>query len=106
MGRYVSLISTFSLCVTQTQGGSIVGGNIEGKRVLIVDDVITAGTAIRESMELLQQSQAIVVGVVVALDREETTSVVNQDVSQKLLSAVQVSLSFIFFVTISPSVAS
>lgn len=52
--------------------------------------MITAGTAIRESMELLQQSQAIVVGVVVALDREETTSVVNQDTSQKLLSAVQV----------------
>lgn len=59
--------------------------------MLIVDDVITAGTAIRESMDLLQQSQALVVGVVVALDREETTSVVNQETSEKLLSAVQVS---------------
>jgi orotate phosphoribosyltransferase len=41
-------------------------------------------------MDLLQQSQALVVGVVVALDREETTGVVNQDTSEKPLSAVQV----------------
>jgi orotate phosphoribosyltransferase len=57
---------------------------------LIVDDVITAGTAIRESMDLLNQCQAHVVGVVVALDREETTGAASQESSGKPLSAVQV----------------
>ncbi|CAE7637953.1 pyrE, partial [Symbiodinium pilosum] len=52
------------------EGGLIVG-KLTG-RVLIVDDVITAGTAIRESMDLLAaQRELQVVGVVVAMDRQE-----------------------------------
>jgi orotate phosphoribosyltransferase len=50
--------------------GLIVGRPLAG-RVLIVDDVITAGTAIRESVELIQASGAIPAGVLLALDREE-----------------------------------
>ena len=52
------------------EGGSIVGGALKS-HVLIVDDVITAGTAIRESINLIQQAGAKVAGVVLALDRQE-----------------------------------
>ena len=44
------------------------------KRILIVDDVITAGTAIRESYDLLKGIKAVPVGVVIALDRAEVRS--------------------------------
>lgn len=56
---------------THGEGGSLVGASMEGKKVLIIDDVITAGTAIRESMTILKNAKAIVVGVIVALDRQE-----------------------------------
>nr|WP_221188397.1 orotate phosphoribosyltransferase [Halomonas cerina] len=52
------------------EGGNIVGATLEG-RVLIVDDVITAGTAIREVMGLIEAAGARAAGVVVALDRQE-----------------------------------
>jgi orotate phosphoribosyltransferase len=52
------------------EGGKIVGAPLEG-RVLIVDDVITAGTAIRESVEIIRAEGATPAGVLIALDREE-----------------------------------
>jgi len=52
------------------EGGNLVGAKLRG-RVLIVDDVITAGTAIRESVEIIRAAGATPVGVVLALDREE-----------------------------------
>jgi orotate phosphoribosyltransferase len=52
------------------EGGSIVGAPLQG-RVLIVDDVITAGTAIRESVEIIRAAGAEPVAVAIALDREE-----------------------------------
>ncbi|MDE2306634.1 MAG: orotate phosphoribosyltransferase [Gammaproteobacteria bacterium] len=52
------------------EGGSIVGGPLRG-RVLIVDDVITAGTAIRESIRIIREAGAHPAGVVLALDRQE-----------------------------------
>ena len=52
------------------EGGSIVGHPLQG-RILIIDDVITAGTAIRESMEIIQAQGATPAGVVIALDRQE-----------------------------------
>ncbi len=52
------------------EGGMIVGSPVNGN-VLIVDDVITAGTAIREVMDLLSAYGANISGVVVALDRQE-----------------------------------
>jgi len=52
------------------EGGQIVGAPLAG-RVLIVDDVITAGTAIRESMDLITAAGAALAGVLIALDREE-----------------------------------
>ena len=52
------------------EGGSIVGRPLAG-RVLIVDDVITAGTAIRESVEIIRAAGAQPAGVALALDRQE-----------------------------------
>ncbi|MET0082256.1 MAG: orotate phosphoribosyltransferase [Sedimenticola sp.] len=52
------------------EGGSIVGHPLEG-RIMIIDDVITAGTAIRESMEIIDSQDATPAGVVIALDRQE-----------------------------------
>lgn len=52
------------------EGGLIVGSPLEG-RVLVVDDVITAGTAIREVMSIVASAGAQVAGIVVAVDRQE-----------------------------------
>ncbi len=55
---------------THGEGGNLVGSALEG-RVMLVDDVITAGTAIRESMTLIEQQKASLSGVLIALDRQE-----------------------------------
>ena len=55
---------------THGEGGSLVGSPLEG-RIMLVDDVITAGTAIREVMGLIEQSGARAGGVIIALDRQE-----------------------------------
>lgn len=52
------------------EGGAFVGGDVGG-RVVLVDDVLTAGTAIREAVRLLQGAGGTVTGVVIALDRRE-----------------------------------
>jgi len=62
------------------EGGSVIGAALEG-RVVIVDDVITAGTAVRESIALIRTAGAQPVGVALALDRQER--------GQGALSAVQ-----------------
>ncbi len=52
------------------EGGTLVGSPLAGK-VMLVDDVITAGTAIRESMEIIAAHQATLAGVLISLDRQE-----------------------------------
>jgi orotate phosphoribosyltransferase len=52
------------------EGGNLVGAGLTGG-VLIIDDVITAGTAIRESVDIIQAAGATPAGVVIALDRQE-----------------------------------
>ena len=52
------------------EGGVIVGAPLQG-RVLIIDDVISAGTSVRESIDLIQQHGATACGVAIALDRQE-----------------------------------
>jgi len=63
------------------EGGLIVGHPLQGK-VLIVDDVISAGTSIRESVQIIRTAGATPVGVAIALDRQErgegTTSAVQE----------------------------
>ncbi|KAJ3057933.1 hypothetical protein HDU99_007048 [Rhizoclosmatium hyalinum] len=52
------------------EGGSIVGSALAGK-IVVIDDVITAGTAIRESVDIIKASGAELVGVLISLDRQE-----------------------------------
>ena len=52
------------------EGGIIVGHPLQG-RVLIIDDVISAGTSVRESVDIIRQENAELTGVVIALDRQE-----------------------------------
>ena len=52
------------------EGGNLVGSALQG-RVMLVDDVITAGTAIRESMEIIAANGASLAGVLISLDRQE-----------------------------------
>jgi orotate phosphoribosyltransferase len=52
------------------EGGQLVGAPLQ-KQVMIVDDVISAGTSVRESIKIIMQEGAIPVGVLIALDREE-----------------------------------
>ncbi|HSG10344.1 MAG TPA: orotate phosphoribosyltransferase [Gammaproteobacteria bacterium] len=52
------------------EGGNLVGSPLVG-RILVIDDVITAGTAIRESVDIIKSAGAELVGVVIALDRQE-----------------------------------
>ena len=52
------------------EGGTIVGAPLQGK-VLIVDDVISAGTSVRESVEMIKAAGAIPAGVAIAIDRQE-----------------------------------
>lgn len=52
------------------EGGNLIGSSLQGK-ILLVDDVITAGTAIRESMELISANKAELAAVLIALNRKE-----------------------------------
>ncbi len=65
---------------THGEGGNIIGTPLAG-RVLIIDDVITAGTAVREAVSIIQAAGAKVAGVAISLDRQEC--------GQGRLSAVQ-----------------
>ncbi len=52
------------------EGGVLIGSPLQGK-VLIIDDVVSAGTSVRESIEIIQDNNAVVAGISVALDRQE-----------------------------------
>src|SRR5690606_14792567 len=53
------------------EGGNMVGMSMKGKRVLVIDDVMTAGTAMREAVEIIKKEGGILVGLIVCLDRQE-----------------------------------
>jgi orotate phosphoribosyltransferase len=56
------------------EGGIIVGAPLKGKRVVIIDDVMTAGTALREAVSIIKQQGGTIVGVVLLLTRQERVS--------------------------------
>ena len=56
------------------EGGMLIGAPLAGQRVFIVDDVITAGTAIREALALIRDAGGIPAGIVIGLDRQEIVS--------------------------------
>lgn len=53
------------------EGGVIVGKSLKGKRVMVIDDVMTSGKAIREAMDIIRKEGGKLVGIIVALDRQE-----------------------------------
>jgi len=65
-----------------------VGAPLKGKRVLIVDDVVTAGTAKREATDKIRKEGGIVVGILVALDRMEKLPSLDGDDSKPMPSAI------------------
>jgi orotate phosphoribosyltransferase len=69
-GRDVPWVFNRKEAKAHGEGGSLVGAPLAG-RALIVDDVITAGTAIRESIDIIRAAGALPCGVVLALDRQE-----------------------------------
>lgn len=80
---------------THGEGGSLVGSELTGK-IMLVDDVITAGTAIRESMDIISANNAELAGVLIALDRQEKGKAelsaiqeVERDYNAKVISIVQ-----------------
>ncbi|EGE06307.1 orotate phosphoribosyltransferase [Trichophyton equinum CBS 127.97] len=68
------------------EGGNIVGAPLKGKRIVIIDDVITAGTALREAVGIIEKEGGIVVGVLVLLDRQER---VNDTETKSAVGAAQ-----------------
>lgn len=70
------------------EGGTIVGAPLKGKKVLIIDDVITAGTGKREAIGKIRQQGGQVVGIVVALDRMEKLQSPDGDDSKPMPSAI------------------
>ena len=67
------------------EGGKMVGVSVQGKRVVILDDVMTSGKAVRAAIETIRQHGGEVVGVVQALDREE----VGQDGSSSTVKEIE-----------------
>lgn len=61
------------------EGGNIVGASLKGRKVVIIDDVITAGTAIREAIDIIKKEGGELVGIIVAFNRQEKTPTPNDD---------------------------
>ena len=85
LGRNVPFAYNRKEAKDHGEGGSLVGAPLQG-RVLIVDDVMSAGTAVRESIALIQAAGATPHAVAIALDRQEMATENGQDVTH---SAVQ-----------------
>lgn len=67
---------------THGEGGNLVGADLQGKAVWVIDDVMTAGTAVREVVAILTQAGATLAGIVIALDRKEKGQDVRSAVEQ------------------------
>ena len=85
------------------EGGYVVGANLKGK-VLIIDDVITAGTAVREAYDLIISEGASVAGLVISMDRQErgkskisATSELEQELNSPVISIASLQ-DLIFFI--------
>ena len=81
---------------THGEGGKLIG-NVKDKKVLILDDVLTAGTALNQSIDLVRETGGEVVSSVVALDREEfvdgvlARDLIENKTNSKLLSIARIS---------------
>ncbi len=71
------------------EGGQLVGADVAGRSVVLVDDVLTAGTAMREAVGLVEAAQGKIAGVIIALDRQEIVASPENDKQDKGTTAVQ-----------------
>ena len=88
LGRNVPFAYNRKEAKDHGEGGTLVGAPLQG-RVLIVDDVMSAGTAARESIALIQAAGATAHAVVIALDRQEKATEGGQDVNHSAVQYVQ-----------------
>ena len=86
MGRDVSFAFNRKEAKNHGEGGNIVGGDIR-RKVLILDDVLTSGKALKESIGILKSNGADVVGALVALNREEIDE--NKQTARQLLEETE-----------------
>jgi orotate phosphoribosyltransferase len=70
------------------EGGTLVGAAVKG-RVLIIDDVISAGTSVRESIDLITKAGATPAGVAIALDRQEKATANGVDATESAVQQVE-----------------
>jgi orotate phosphoribosyltransferase len=70
------------------EGGLMVGAPVQG-RVMIIDDVISAGTAIGESVQLIRKADAQVAGVLISLDRQEMAGTAENPLPESAVQHVQ-----------------
>lgn len=85
-GRDVNFCFNRKEAKTHGEGGNLIGASLKG-RVLVIDDVITAGTAINEAVDIINaQEDAKLVGVVIALDRQERAS---DDTTESAITQVE-----------------
>ena len=71
------------------EGGTLVGATMAGKRVVIVDDVISAGTSVRESVEMIRAAGATPAAVLIALDRMEKSGTADEVGEQSAVQAAE-----------------
>ncbi len=83
--RDVSVAFNRKEAKTHGEGGHFIGAPVEG-RVLVVDDVLTAGTAVLEAKQMIEDAGAEVAGVVIALDRKERLGDANETAVQRMRS--------------------
>jgi orotate phosphoribosyltransferase len=84
-GRDLPLAFNRKEAKTHGEGGTLIGAPLAGRRVLIVDDVITAGTAIREALAQIREAGGQPAGIAIALDRQE---IAGEDASLSAAQAV------------------
>jgi orotate phosphoribosyltransferase len=88
-GRDVPVAFNRKEAKTHGEGGTLIGAPLAG-RVLIVDDVITAGTAVRESVEIIRAAGGTPCGVLIALDRQERGAEGQRSAAQEAAAALGV----------------
>lgn len=88
LGRSVPFAYNRKEAKDHGEGGTLVGAPVAG-RVLIVDDVISAGTSVRESIELIRAAGATPAGVAIALDRQEKATEDGRDASWSAVQFVE-----------------
>ena len=91
MGRNLPFAYNRKEAKDHGEGGSLVGAPLQG-RVLLVDDVMSAGTAVRESIALIRAANATPAAVAVALDRQEKATENGQDVPYSAVQYVRTQL--------------